>query len=279
MPSERSLLYEKALNEQVITFDEIAEFYRQNNPSLSKKVIHHAYVSPLVEQKKLLRIYRGLYHALLPFQDNLEQILNKFLVASKFHDGQEVICYHSALEFYGVAYNEFNDVYLGSKNYFKPFTVGNAVFRSVSMKNPSVGIVNRKATDKVQVKVTSKERTFIDCLDKVTYAGGWEESLKSLESLNGLKFDHLLELLELLDGKQILIRKVGFVLEILRDHPTYRSVYYEHLPEEVLRTLEDWLSNSTLYIDRSFQQEETISIPRWKLLVPKDFLENNLRGV
>ncbi|NHJ02336.1 MAG: hypothetical protein EAX86_09400 [Candidatus Heimdallarchaeota archaeon] len=279
MKSERSLLYEKALKEQVITFNEIVEFYRLNNPSLSRKVIHQAHVGPLVEQKKLLRIYRGLYHALLPFQDNLDQNLNKFLVASKFHNGKEVICYHTALEYYGVAYNEFNDVYLGSESFFRPFTVGNAVFRSVALKHPSVGIVFRKATEKSQVKVTSKERTFIDSLDRVRYAGGWEEALKSLENLSGLDFDKLLEVLWLLEPKQILIRKVGFVLEILRNHPTYKSVYYEHLPDKVFRALEERLSNSWLYIDRSFQQEKTTSISRWKLLVSKDFIENNLRGV
>lgn len=279
MPSERSLLYKKALNEQVITFNEIVEFLQQRNPSLSRKVIHQAYVSPLVKQKKLLRIYRGLYHALSPFQENLHQTFNKFLVASKFRYGENVICYHSALEFYGVAYNEFNDVYLGGKSYFKPISMDNVVFRSVTLKNPSLGVVTRPVTRNNLVNVTSKERTFIDCLDKVMYAGGWEEALKSLENLSGLNFVKLLELLISLKGKQIVLRRVGFVLETLRDHPTYNSVYYEHLPEKVLRTLEEGLSNSWLYFDRLFQQEENISISRWKLVLPKDFIENNLRGV
>jgi len=42
-----------------------------------------------------------------------------------------------------------------------------------------------------KVRVSSKERTFIECINRIQYAGGWEECVKSLESLGGLNMEKL----------------------------------------------------------------------------------------
>ena len=75
--------------------------------------------------------------------------------------------------------------------------------------------------------------------------------------------------------KQLLLRKIGLILEVFQEH----SVYYEALPNQILNKIENLLSPSKLYIDRTLRLEENVLFPRWKLYVPLDFIERNLRGV
>ncbi len=252
------------------------EIIQQTRPNLTRKVIHDVYVAPLIKQNKLMRIRRGLFLGLpLGYSNDQPLDFNKFLLAAKIRGKQGVLAYHSALEFYGCAYNEFNEILLGVKTYFTPFTVGRIEVRPVFLPEPELGIIERRILNNVEVKVTSRERTFLDCLNQVDFAGGWEECLKSLESLGGIDFKKLIALMSSLSAGQLLVRKVGFILEVLRDH----SIYYEDLSERQLTKLESWLSPSKLYIDKSSRKGKNELIPRWKLYIPINFIETNLRGI
>lgn len=274
--TERERLHGEVLRRQIVTFNEVKEIVQETRPYLTGKVIHDVYVAPLVKQRKLMRIRRGLFLG-LPLGYMKEQPLNfnKFLLASKLRGKQGVLAYHSALELYGCAYTPFNEVLLGVKTYFAPFTVSRIEFRPVFLPKSNLGMTELRVFTDVWAKVTSRERTFLDCLKHPEYAGGWEECLKSLESLGGIDFENLLSLAASSSASQLLIRKVGFILEVLRDH----SIYYEDLSEGHLAKLESWLSLSKLYIDNTLRNEEHILIPRWRLYIPSTFIENNLRGV
>jgi len=50
------------------------------------------------------------------------------------------------------------------------------------------------------VHVTSRERTFVDVLDRPDLGGGWEEVWRSLESLRLLVLDEVLTYLSFLDN-------------------------------------------------------------------------------
>ena len=47
-----------------------------------------------------------------------------------------------------------------------------------------------------KIIVSSPSRTFLDCIERPEYSGGWEECLKSLESLAGVKSNELKQLLD-----------------------------------------------------------------------------------
>jgi predicted transcriptional regulator of viral defense system len=274
--TELDRLYGEVLRQQVMTFNEIVDFIQQNNPHLKPKVINDVYITNLIKQNKLLRIRRGLYLG-VPLYQTIKEIpqVDKFIVVAKFRKGQGVVTYHGALELYGCAYNAFSEILIGVRSYFHPFNVGTISYRPTNLPKPELGIVRHRLTKEDTVLVTSRERTFIDCLNHVDYAGGWEECLKSLESLGGIRYTDLLELLQAFPNKQLLIRKVGFILEVLQE----RSIYYEAIPDQVLEGIEKMLSTSILYIDRILRFKENELITRWKLFVPIGFLENHLRGV
>lgn len=118
--------------------------------------------------------------------------------------------------------------------------------------------------------MSSKERAFVDCLDRVESAGGWEEALKSLQNLGGLDFEKVVEIVSR-DKSRILLRKTGLVLDLLKKS----SLFYEHLPEKILHDLEQRISGPPRYLVRDMPGSLN---PRWRLYIPQKF-EENLRGV
>jgi predicted transcriptional regulator of viral defense system len=95
-----------------------------------------------------------------------------------------------------------------------------------------------------RMTVSDPTRTFVDCLDRPHLAGGWEEALKSLESLPGVQGEDLVSILRAYD-KRILFRKVGRVLELLGP-----NMYYEGVLESVENVLREELGGQPLYMDR-----------------------------
>jgi len=118
--------------------------------------------------------------------------------------------------------------------------------------------------------VSSRERTFLECLDRVEYAGGWEEALKSLESMSGLRFDEL-AMLTVDSCNSFLTQKTGFILELLRS----RSIFYEHLQDSTLDRLHSSIGEQPRYLVKGEPGELN---KRWRLYVPEEF-EEYLRGV
>jgi predicted transcriptional regulator of viral defense system len=120
------------------------------------------------------------------------------------------------------------------------------------------------------VRVCSNERLLIECLDKPHLVGGWEQTLKSLETLGGVEYQRIPELLEIL-GNQKQARVTGFILELLRQH----SIYHHHLPDDTLKTLEGMVEGQPTYL------VEGVPGPldkRWRLYIP-EYFTGLLRGV
>jgi predicted transcriptional regulator of viral defense system len=120
------------------------------------------------------------------------------------------------------------------------------------------------------LRVSRKERTFIECIDRVQYAGGWEECVKSLEDLRGLNVEKLISL-TLHQGKIGLPRRIGFILDILRK----RSPFYEHVTDTTLTKMEIEIKGSPQYLVRG--KKGSLN-RRWNLYIPEAF-EEQLRGI
>ena len=250
-------------------FDEIVDLAAKlTGRRADASYVYGKYVQRLLEKGRLRRVRRGLYVALSPIED--EPFVDKLLVASKVRS-EYFLGFHTALEFYGSAYSVHNDAYICVKpeNRFEPFEFAGMRFKPVFVEDVDFGVEEKEYRGHA-LRVSSKERTFIDCLDRVEYAGGWEECLKSLQSLGGLDFEKTAEL-AVEYGSEALLRRVGLVLELLRG----RSIFYEHLPEEVLMKLEDRISGQPRYLVVGVSGALNV---RWRLYVPEGF-EENLRGV
>lgn len=243
MTNKREEIYRRLLSKKVVSFDEIIGEAEKVIGPKNRRYIFLKYVKKLLEDGKLERIRRGLYCALSPLEDKTKHAPDKFLVASKLRE-EYYLGYHTALEFYGCAYSHFNEVQIAVKkrDRFDPFHHRGLDFRPVFVQNTHFEVDEREYSENV-TRISSKERTFIDCLDRVKYSGGWEECLKSLQSQGGLNFQKLPKILENYD-KDILRRKVGFVLDLLRD----TSMFYEHLDTQILSRLREEIPGEPRYM-------------------------------
>lgn len=271
MVTKTEELHRELLPLRVVRFNEIVEKARgiiEATPS--HRYIYRKYVRRMVEAGKLHRVRRGLYVVLSPLEKPGYHVTDKLLIASKVRD-KYYLGFHTALEYYGCAQSLYNEAYVCVKteDRFDPFRYGRFVFRPVFVRDTDLEVEDKPYQENV-LRVSSKERTFIECLDRVRYAGGWEECLKSLEGLGGLDFEKLIDLL-LRGGKSILLRRVGYVLELLKKH----SYFYEHLEDQLLGRITERISGSPRHL---MDGEPGPLNERWSLYVPSDF-EEKLRGI
>ena len=256
---------------RIVTFDDIVQSTSKTaTGSTNRRYIYRKYVKRLVESGKLRSIKKGLYAVLSPLEKPEKHETEKLLIASKVRK-EYYLGFHTALEYYGSAYSAFNDAYVcvQAKERFDPFSYGRFTFKPVFIKDLFSQIVE-KPYGQSFLRVSSKERTFIECIDKVQYAGGWEECTKSLAELSGIDFEKLVTL-TLDQRKQILFRKVGYFLEFLRS----RSPFYEHVSKDLLEQLTSRVKGSPQYLVRGEGGEIN---ERWRLYIPSD-LEEKLKGI
>jgi predicted transcriptional regulator of viral defense system len=271
MATKIESLYNALLPMKVVNFDDIVEKATaiiETNPD--RKYVYRKYVRSLIKKGKLQRIRRGLYIVLSPLEEPKRHIIDKLLIASKIKD-EHYLGFHTALEYYGCANSFSNEAYIciKAKDRFDLFKYKRFSFKPVFVNDTTIE-VEQKKYQTTTIKVSSKERTFIDCIDKLQYAGGWEEAIKSLEGLGGINLEKLLNHLYTYD-KDILYRRVGYVLELLKN----RSQFYEDFNEQLLVELKKRISGPPRYL---IDTKEGTLDKRWQLYIPQDFHEK-LRGL
>jgi predicted transcriptional regulator of viral defense system len=84
-----------------------------------------------------------------------------------------------------------------------------------------MSVIVRKTKRRLRIglplRVTDIERTFVDVLDRPDLSGGWEEIWRSLESVEYVKTERVVEYALLLN-KSTTVAKLGFFLEQHKDH-------------------------------------------------------------
>ena len=118
------------------------------------------------------------------------------------------------------------------------------------------------------VRVTSLERTLVDCLDRVDLAGGWEEVWRSLASSSYYEMDRVVTYVGKL-GNATTAAKVGLFLE--QNQEALR------VPESILQELERLRPRQKHYIDSIRTPGKLVS--RWNLIVPPEVLNQTWGAV
>lgn len=214
----------------------------------------------------LLRVRRGLY-AVVPATSNADRfIANPLLVAGKIRD-DSIISHHSALRFYGVAQSIRRIVTFTTKHKdTKSFEFQDSIFQPVLTPKLLLEagktdiLVSTENYHGGQLKVTSIERTVVDCIDRFDIAGGLEEVLRSCDNLLALDELELVSYLKLL-GSRTTIAKVGFFVEAigLVRNPDIMELLRDHLPK------------APTYLFRDDRQGKLVK--RWNLIVPVSIIE------
>jgi predicted transcriptional regulator of viral defense system len=266
------VLYQELLKREVVRYKEIEEIASEivEQQPVSFRYLYNEYINKLRRSGKLLHPQRGIYAVVPPTKINDDSYQpDKYLIASKIQNPY-YLGYHTALEIHGCAYSNFNEMYIvvPPNKKFRGFEFKNIRYRPVFNSQCQIGLqqINHKNQT---IVVSSASRTFLDCIERPEYSGDWEECLKSLESLAGVKADELKLILDKI-GKDMLFRKTGFILELFSENP-----YYEGILSSLQPYLTEKIGKSPMYLKEKVKSELDKS---WKLYVPIGF-KDVIRGI
>ena len=211
------------------------------------------WIANKLKSKTYIKIRNNLYALIDPSTNDIYS--TKFEIASNISN-TSFICYHSALEYYGLANQVFNNITVGSLTKFNNFIYEDNEFIYKKVKNTQ--FVNNIFNE--EIRVTSLEKTIIDCIDDITLAGGIEEVLNALEQVKYLKEDKLVEILANYN-KIFLYQKVGYLLEMYN--------YQLNLSESFFNICKSHLTNKVNYF-MSDEFKDLILNKSWNLFVPEN---------
>lgn len=165
-------------NKKIFRFKDVVSIAGNENTA---KDLLHSYK----KQKLICRVRRDLYSA--------TELATKECIAVKFEIGSQItttsyISYHSALEYHGIAHQQFYDLYVSSANRFNKFEFRGINYLYCESKIKS-GVFSPNLDS--LVRVTNIERTVINCIDRIDRAGGLEELIQSLSLMTYLDDEKL----------------------------------------------------------------------------------------
>jgi len=258
-------LYNWLLKRNTATNREITD---QFNDTKDAKYVYIKYINPLLKQGKLDRIRRGLYTAIDPITN--KPVAEPVIVASKIRTPY-YLGYHTALTLHGSAYSTRTQtqICIPPEKRFREFTYNGNTYTPIYTQDTQTNIqtINHRGH---KIKVCGKERLLIELVENPQNVGGWEQTLKSLETLGGIEYQKIPDILEK-KKTQILIRKTGYILTLLKQH----SIYHRHLPEQVTNRIQNMIQGQPEYLEKN--QPGPLN-KQWMLYIPEGFTEH-LRGI
>lgn len=283
--------YDEMLIREVVTLADAKEIIEKiSNRAISRRAVVQEYLTPLIDRGRMERVRRGLYVIGVPeasgelmfstSQGMKKQSPDKFLIGAKIRE-RGFLSHHTALEVHGASQTfGWGTVYVSvsRKKRFRSFEYRGILYTPVSTKDPSTGISKVKHRGQ-EILVSTPERTFIDCLERVDLGGGWEEVLKGFSQLRLRDSAVLVKLLEE-RRNQTLIRRVGIMLD--RFNEAISNYIYMSDFEKVRARLQALLKGRSLYIDRGLKDMTNAEMTHdreWRVYYPRNFWENYERGV
>lgn len=212
-----------------------------------------------VYNKKIVAIRKGLY---VHMDSSGYPLSTKFEIASKITD-DSFVCYHSALEFYGVANQVFNIVMVGSSKRFNMFSFNDMEYirKPIKINEQIMNIVT------ASVRITSLERTIVDCILDIDAGGGIDEILNALEQIRVLDENKLEQVLNAYDSV-LLYQKVGFILEQYKDKLMLSNAFFDMCKSHLTNQIKYFLQDE--YNDIEYNS-------RWQLMAPKN-IKSRING-
>lgn len=254
-PREQKI-YKALYSQEIFTLEDVSQILKNYKQTL--KV-----VKSLLNKQYIQKIKRGLYvivpYAIAPDKEN-KYSPDKYLIASKLIKPY-FFSHHSALEIHGVANSVFFTVFLSSGKGARTFTYKDITYRFI--KTPYFFGLQDKIYSHRKIKVSDKERTFLDCLRSLKYAGGLEEFLKSVIGFPSLDSQKLSLYLKKFNEKS-LYQRTGYILTLLKEELKIEKNLLEKLKKQV--------TNKTYYLD-PIMRRKCKKVKEWNLMVPKNIKE------
>jgi predicted transcriptional regulator of viral defense system len=202
---------------------------------------------------KVIKIKNRLYALVDPSTGNI--YANRFQIASRLTQ-TSFLCFHSALEFFGLSNQVFNVVSVGSETTFHNFNFDNIEYQYC--KSESNEFVENDIASKT--KMTCLEKTAVDCLDCIEKAGGYEEVSEALGRIKYLNEEKLISILKN-EKKIILYKKVGYFFSVINCGVNLSDDFFAFCKKQI-KAKKDYL------IPKSYQNGTMKMNSEWKLIVP-----------
>jgi len=241
----------------VFRLAEYLSFIKKHEPAMNEKNCR-TQLYRYVKKGKLSHVRKGLYvvNSDLTF---VETGINPFMIAAKSAE-DSVLAYHTALEFHGAAYTDFNIHTFISCHRIINFSYNAQDYRPLHRRQfKRDKFITSRTMLGIEVFATSLERTIVDVLDKPELSGGWEEIHRSLERIVvfdvSKSIDYALSL-----NKASIVAKLGYFLESRPD--------YTEIDPKFIDRLLPHIPKNHYYIDRNNTLGKGTLIKKWNIIVP-----------
>lgn len=237
--------YEKVIHKKVFNFEDICEL--TGNVNTAKSLIKAE-----LEKKHIQKIQHNLY-VVCDLQSQ-KPIGTPYQIGSKITK-DSFISYRSALEYYAKIQSTSRIICVSSKRKFEGFRFKGYSYKYFSNKG-DFGISNTKG-----IRITDKERTVLDCIDKPELAGGDEKLVHHLELVGKLNGNKILKYLPNYNSKK-LYTKVGFMLGWLN--------YAFKVEQDVIDYCRGRRARTNYYFNEN--SKNNVLISKWGLRISKEIL-------
>ena len=213
-----------------------------------------------LKSKTYKKVRSNLYALIDPSTNDIYS--TKFEIASKISDSS-FVCYHSALEYYGIANQVFSNVLVGSLTKFNSFVFNDNEFICKHVKD--IKFVNNIVNE--GIRVSSLEKTIIDCIDNIDLAGGIEEVLNALEQIKYVNEKKLLEILKDIN-KMFLYQKIGFLFELYNNQLDLSNEFFDECKSHISKKVNYFMQ---------YEFKDTELNEKWNLIAPKN-IKSRING-
>ena len=213
-----------------------------------------------LKSKTYKKVRSNLYALIDPSTNDIYS--TKFEIASKISDSS-FVCYHSALEYYGIANQVFSNVLVGSLTKFNSFVFNDNEFICKHVKD--IKFVNNIVNE--GIRVSSLEKTIIDCIDNIDLAGGIEEVLNALEQIKYINENKLLEILKDIN-KMFLYQKIGFLFELYNNQLDLSNEFFDECKSHISKKVNYFMQ---------YEFKDTELNEKWNLIAPKN-IKSRING-
>lgn len=216
----------------------------------------------LMKKDLIRKVRKNIYSAVNPVTGQI--VATRYQIACAITD-TAYISHHSAFEYYGLANQVFNELYVSSKSKFNTFEYDHITYKYIASRMQD-GVVEAKNT--TGVRITDLERTVIDSVNDYNKIAGFEELLNCLEGIHYLDESKLLEYLAI-NNTQGLYQKVGYLLQ-----------YYQkemQISNDFINYCKGKIGKSRRYLLNEFNQKNIYN-NEWKLMVPEGLFDITEQG-
>ncbi len=211
---------------------------------------------------RVRRLRKGLYVRVDPTDVEHSPSVDPFSLAGRMAP-DAVLAFHTALELHGYAQSSYQRLYFCTWTKVRALRHERTTFVPVRPRAgyaaaPLEGVETLDRLDG-DVRVTTRERTLLDVLDRPELGGGIEEIWRSVQAFEVLDLRELEQLLQRIQ-RPVLVARLGFLLETMHDRWL--------VPETLLERLTRSRPRGPVALDR--RRRGTL-ISRWNLVVPVDW--------